>query len=196
MRSSARSLTRRLVVLAVLAAAAAPALAAPERDALLRPGRGIGKVELGMTVDQVRRALGRPQFVNRRVELGFGTVYVEYAWDYAVWTVGFQGRPGRLRAVKISTALRAERTRQGLGVGSRIREVVRVFPSATCLDTNVGRLVIVRSDRRRTVFVFASEGFADPRPLHASEVVVHDGIPIGRFGARRVSVCRAGWERA
>ena len=70
------------LVAAVVAAAAAHG--APQRDALVRPGVGIGKIRLGMTPAQVFRALGRTPLVNRRIDFGFGTRYVEYGWDYTV----------------------------------------------------------------------------------------------------------------
>ena len=43
----------------VLAASGAAAQAAPQREALVRLGVGIGKVRLGMTAAEVRRAMGR-----------------------------------------------------------------------------------------------------------------------------------------
>jgi len=54
------------------AVAAAAAATAPSVTQLIRPGVAIGKVRLGMSFAQVRRALGRPQLVNRREERGFG----------------------------------------------------------------------------------------------------------------------------
>lgn len=56
--------------------------AAPERDQLIRMHEGIGKVRLGMTIPQVRRALGgRHQIVYQRNDLGRNGRYVELGWE-------------------------------------------------------------------------------------------------------------------
>src|ERR671917_500620 len=113
---------RTLALAAALLAAAAlcvgAATAGPSADARLTPGVGVGKLRVGMTLAQVRRHLGRPEAVSARKRLGFGVRYVEYQWGFATWTVGFQGRADALRAVRVGTTLRRERTRTGLGVGS------------------------------------------------------------------------------
>ena len=117
--------------LAVAAAAstalvAASAEGAPKRDLLIVPGQQIGKVRIGMSFAQVRRALGRPTGVNKRTRLGF-TQYVEYDWGYGRWTVGLSGRSGAMRVSLVATTLRRERTREGAGVGTRIRRVASVY---------------------------------------------------------------------
>ncbi|MBA3332203.1 MAG: hypothetical protein H0T39_15260 [Actinobacteria bacterium] len=121
---------RRLIGVAVALSLAAAvvggdAAGTPARDALVRPGAGIGQVELRMSLAQVRRVLGPPSAVNRRERYGFGSQYVEYAWSSAGWTVGLVGRPGSLRVVKVATTLRRERTRGGLGVGSPLAALER-----------------------------------------------------------------------
>jgi len=121
---------RRLIGLAVAlslpaAAVGADAAGTPARDALIRPGAGVGKIELRMSLNQVRRVLGAPSGVNRREWYGFGSHYVEYAWSRAGWTVGLVGRPGSLRVVKVATTLARERTQAGLGVGSPLATLER-----------------------------------------------------------------------
>jgi hypothetical protein len=72
----------------------ASAAAAPQRDALIRPGVGIGKVELGMSLAQVRAAWGKPQSVvtGRR---GRGAHTLELQYDFAAYVVTVHGSPGR-----------------------------------------------------------------------------------------------------
>jgi hypothetical protein len=98
---------------------------------LIRPGVGIGKVRLGMTQAQVRRALGPHMAVNAR-ERRFGRLYLELAYDYSAYTVGFFGAPGRLRVVSVATSLRRERTRTGLGPGTSLRVLRRALRGERC----------------------------------------------------------------
>jgi hypothetical protein len=91
-------------------AATASATGAPDGTALIRPGVGIGKVRLGMTQAQVSRALGPHMAVNVR-ERRFGLTYLELAYDYSAYTVGFFGAPGKLRVVSVATSLRREHPR-------------------------------------------------------------------------------------
>jgi len=112
---------RALAILAVLAAVAVPSASGVEST--IYPGVGIGRVRLGMTKSQVERVLGRAQLVNARQG-----AYTEYAWDFATWTVGFQGG----RAVQVSTTLRSQRTIKRIGVGSTWRGVVHAYPGGRC----------------------------------------------------------------
>jgi hypothetical protein len=105
----------RALILCIASLVLVPA--ASGRDALIRPGKGIGKIDLGMTQAQVRRALGPPQAVVRK-RLGFGRLSVEWQWDFAQWTVRMQGRATSLRVVGVGTMVRSERTREGFGVGT------------------------------------------------------------------------------
>ena len=176
------------------------ATAAATRDALVQPGRGIGKVRLGMTQAQVRRALGAPTYVARRRALGFGQRYVEFQWGYAEWSVGFQGPAGRMRAVRVGTTLRSQRTRSNLGTGSRIRDIVRVYPQATCSDwaglgTNSSkeRWISVRhANGAQTIFAAVWDGPADPGPVRVVEVMIQR--PARGLAERRVR-CVAYWRR-
>ena len=118
---------RRAIGVAVAAAfAAGSAGAAPSRDALLRPGIGVGKVRLGMTVAQVRGALGKPDRIVRRSPNGHRD-YAEYVWGLdPELRVGLYGRGARARVEAVATT-RRERTRQGVGVGSTHRALRRVL---------------------------------------------------------------------
>ena len=145
-----------LIAAAMLAGVAAgPATAATEENALVRPARGIGKLSLGMTTAQVRRALGRPVYV-RRIPRGFGRTLVEMSYWLDGWTVRLANRGGVLRVVYIDTTLRRERTRQGLGVGSTERQLRRVYPRLSCRGVPGYLTECVAGSRsaRHTVFGF------------------------------------------
>ena len=182
------------VSLAVLAAGSAQGAA--ERDALVRPGVGIGRVRLGMTKAEVVRALGRPQLVNRRLERGFSSRYVEYAWDYTRWTVGFAGRGDDLRVTKVATTLRAQRTPRRIGVGSRVREILRAYPNAACVgrwysDPDPGTWVVIGRRPHVTAFNILYNSSDEPtRPGRVAEVVVQtDWITPSRGRG-----CGPGWR--
>jgi hypothetical protein len=125
-----RLLATALVLAAVVAAAAT---AAPQRDQRdqrdqrVRHGLGIGRVTLGMTYAEVRRVLGAPHTVDKRQRLSGGRRYLQFSWDFGWWTVGFMGRPGKLRVALVQTLNRRERTAEGLGVGARERAVRRTL---------------------------------------------------------------------
>ena len=120
-------MVRYAVALGCLALAlTASAGAATQRDSLIRPGVGIGKVKLGMTIAQVRAAWGPAQ--ARTVETQpRGSREIELQYDFAAYTVRLVGRPKRERVVSVATTLRREKTRQGVGVGSLERRLRRQF---------------------------------------------------------------------
>jgi hypothetical protein len=123
-------MTGRIAVLSLvgIAAALAPsASATSERSVPIRLGVGIGPINLGMTGQQVRRALGPPDAVAERKVIR-GRSYVRLQWSYGTWTVGLLGRKGARRVVAVSTTLPRHKTPQGIGVGSSEREVARGIP--------------------------------------------------------------------
>jgi hypothetical protein len=85
-------------------------------SATIKPGRGMSRVELGMTARQVQARLGRP--------VGKGG----WKWYYTRVTVTFRNR----RVVELMTTRSTERFANGLGVDSREAEVRAAFPRATC----------------------------------------------------------------
>jgi hypothetical protein len=82
----------------------------------IKPGRGMSRVELGMTARQVQAKLGRP------VAKG------GWKWYYARATVTFRNR----RVVELMTTRSTERFANGLGVDSSEAEVRAAFPRAQC----------------------------------------------------------------
>jgi hypothetical protein len=177
----------RLVVavsslLVVAAVAAAPTASAPSSTAVIRLGVGIGKVRLGMSYSEVRRALGRPQLVNRLQDRGFGNRYVEYLWNYGDWRVGLLGPRGRERVVRVATAVRGERTPQRVGVGSTPRQLARAYRRrAECISRQYnapdqGTWIVLRGPgSRMTAFALYRPrwDYGEPRPkTFVAEVMV------------------------
>lgn len=100
------------------AVAVAPSTSASPNDGIaIRPGVGIGPINLGMTGQQVRQALGKPHGVLERRVIR-GQPYTELEWHYGAWNVGFLGRKGKRRVVLVGTNLTRHRTPEGLGVGT------------------------------------------------------------------------------
>ena len=132
-----------VAVAALAASAGGPAGAASETSRVIRPGLGIGKLRLGMTEGEVRRAMGRSWAVVP-LRAGFGLRSVEFQYDLAAYTVRLVGAPGRLRAVRITTVVRKERTRKGIGPGSLERALRRAYPQARCSPL---RMAVVASIR-------------------------------------------------
>jgi hypothetical protein len=104
----------------------ASASASTQRDALIRPGVGIGKVRLGMTLAQVRAAWGRPQAQTIET-LPRGGRRIELQFDFGAYTVTLTGRNGRESVDSVATTLAKEKTRRGLGVGTPERRVQRLL---------------------------------------------------------------------
>jgi hypothetical protein len=121
---------KRAVAIALLVGVvAAPASAT---ESTIVPGVGIGKVKLGMTLTQVKKALGTPQTINARKQLAGGRGYIEYGWNYSTIWVGFVNTKGSvLHAVLIGTDVVAQRTKSGIGVSTHIARVL-AQPRARC----------------------------------------------------------------
>jgi outer membrane protein assembly factor BamE (lipoprotein component of BamABCDE complex) len=102
----------------VLAAALAATclVCAATAGATIKPGRGMSRVELGMTPAQVQAKLGRP------VAKG------GFKWFYARVTVTFRNR----RVVELMTTRSTERFANGLGVDSSEAQVRAAWPQVKC----------------------------------------------------------------
>jgi hypothetical protein len=184
--------------------------AAPERDQVIRLGKGIGKVQLGMTMPAVRRALGgRHVAVYRRDDFGAQGRYVELgwerpgrtSWDPVVWQVGFRStsRRGALRVTRVATTARSQRTPSGLGIGSRARDVKRAYPEATCVERfyhlpHPHKWIVVYGPRDgMTAFQVVESEPSKPyrTPYYVTSVMVQGAwFSTGRGHDR----CPSGWE--
>jgi hypothetical protein len=120
----------------LLAASAVALILVPTsgaRDALIRPGKGIANVDLGMTLAQVRRALG-PHDQGWSEPRGLGRRYLELSWDSGpedYFAVALLGRPGRLRVVSVTTTRPLE-TLRGVGAGTTVAKLKRTFRGLRC----------------------------------------------------------------
>jgi len=182
-----QTMGRAVVATAIALALAAGTSASTGRNSgTIVPGESIGPVKLGMSLRQVQRLLGKPTLVNVREARGFGMTYLELDWHYARWTVGFLGKPGEQRAVKVATMLRSHRTREGLGVGSTFREVARKLPGVRCARRKPGNILTVRSGSGvRTIFLLAGD------VLTVIEVIIERGTS---SAAPREVPCLPGWR--
>jgi hypothetical protein len=148
-----------LVGVVVAAFAAAQASATPQTTQVIRPAQAIGKIRLGMTEAQLRRAMGRPRAVIQR-RASFGLRAFELQYGFADYTARLFGRPGRLRVVRVATTLVRERTRTGVGVGSLERAVVRAYPRVRCEQLGTYRIagVVYTRNTERNCTLFAPSG--------------------------------------
>jgi hypothetical protein len=155
-------------------------------------GRGIGNINLGMTLPQVRRALGgrRHALVYRNINFGTGRCLElgwelpgPTSWDPVIWQIGFRswwrGQP--LRVTRVATTARRERTSKRIGIGSRPRDIVRAYPSATCIERPYAGMpfqgtwiVVEKLGVGMTAFMINEEGFPgpSPTPTYVSTVMV------------------------
>lgn len=160
-----------LLGVAIVAATARPAGATLGGSELIRPAVGIGKIEIGMRLEAVRRSLGKPRSVARR-QLGHGAEYAEYEWgSQPDWRVGVVGRPGKQRVVMVATTLARERTRNDVGVGStdkivqrRLHAVCRKYSKPGGLSFN-GMCFTVGKGGNQTVFALFGSCRLPPRTV-------------------------------
>ncbi len=115
-----------VIALVLTLTAGGAASAASTRDALVRPGVGIGQLRLEMTLRESVQALRRPiVFERARVFPREGVRYLQYRTKDHVWRIGLLGVHGRERLALISTKARRERTRDGIGVGTLVETLPR-----------------------------------------------------------------------
>jgi hypothetical protein len=176
--------------------AASPTTAGRESDLLVRLGQGIGKLRLGMSLAQVKKLLGPPRAENKREHRASSHTYVELEWGYAWWTVGFvRAAGGNYRAVSIGTIQRSQRTPEGLGPGSRERELTRRLDGIRCwrvrsvrepFGAYTSECVYGERAGRNTAFILNGfAGLGDPR---AAVLQVEVRSP-AFYRARPVKLC-------
>ncbi len=108
-------MSRLARLVAVVAVAGAIVATASATESTIYPGVGIGKVRLGMTQSQVKKALGSGFIISGRATVG-GAQYVELAWNFSSWAVDLVKVGGTFKAVQVATTLRAQRRRQDWGL--------------------------------------------------------------------------------
>lgn len=153
-------------LIGVMVAAALTTGAAAGADTRIRPGKGIGRIDIGMSEAQVRARLGRPEAVRVR-RVGFGSRFLELQYDGAFFNVGLLGRPGRLRVHSVGTLYGSERTPQGFGVRTPEARLARHYGRRLTCDrlrtlegwpyvaNRTRDCVVARGSGAETVFVTA-----------------------------------------
>ena len=131
----ARAMRRGALVLVsgLLGTTALSASAAIEQNPLVIPGRSIGSVSLGMTVPQVRKAMGRPAQVQRE-RLSPSRFLLTYVYEERQLSIVFfgtrasVGRPAtRARVTRIETTSERAGLDNGIGVGTREKTLMTAF---------------------------------------------------------------------
>jgi hypothetical protein len=165
-------------------------------ESTIYPGVGIGKVKLGMSEAQVKRALGSSYSVDVRKP-----GYLELGWNFASWSVGF--RKGR--AVLVSTTVRGQRTSTGAGPGALWPEVMRAYPGGRCtfVFTNYfwrAEYLVPHSGGTQTLFVF-KDVYDEAKGQTTGYVVTEATVrtpytPLPEFQPGWRDGCAAGWAKA
>jgi hypothetical protein len=163
---------------AVVCFALATMLARPAHaEGAIRLGTSIGPVRLGMTEQQVRRVLGRPDAVRRARAGRIRIVSLNY-YMRGEYRVTLRGPRGAVRVSLIGTVSRRQRTSGGLGIGSSERSLREAYPNLRCRDVRGSGGGVIRRNcrvgartRRHTVFVI---GRGPNAPL-VNEVLVVAG---------------------
>jgi hypothetical protein len=129
------------VCAAVLTAltAAGPTAADTPGETLLRPGVAVGELRLGMTLKQVRKALGAPLLVSYREQFPAQGTYVQYNFgrDTVVEVGVFTKRGATVARVVLVKSSKGARTSAGIGVGSTHKTLQRRL-GARCYRQLVG----------------------------------------------------------
>lgn len=161
------ALARALVGIIVIALVVAPAAGSSETaETLIRPGIGIGKLELGMSLKEARKALGQPLVVYDapRGVAGGSLRLIQYESDNALWRIELLGARGKETLVSINTSSRRERLSNGVGVGTLVANLperlqslkVRCIGGSTVINsrpTDVAPLTCaITTGRATTVF--------------------------------------------
>jgi hypothetical protein len=108
-----------VLLLGTLTASGAGATSAPV--ILVEPGASIGKVRLGMTIAQARRAVGRAFVLDDVDRVPNDTLrLLQYRTRDERWTVAFFGSPGLERVARVVSSAPRTRTKSGIGVGTPV----------------------------------------------------------------------------
>jgi len=179
-------------------------------------GGGIGKIHIGMTLGQVQKMFGSASLVDARTTVG-GRSYVDRGWEFGGWSVGFLRQNGTYRAAQVATTLRGQKTREGIGVGSSFKAVVRAYPQAICVGyyTTMGSIatvaslghfgqgqrlahtaIVVASERKQLAFLVKSTSkyYDLTKPWYVFGVIVRNSVP-GAVDFAPKSRCEEGWQQ-
>lgn len=96
------------------------------------PGSSIDRVALEMSEEQVTAALGRPAKVKRGSRAHTGDPLRTWVYPGRGLEVTLDGRTGGGHVVEVATRSPAQRTREGVRVGSTEARVARAIERAEC----------------------------------------------------------------
>jgi len=169
----------RICAIAVLTSlVTGSASAATPGQALLRPGLAIGELRLGMTLPQVRKALGDPLLVSHREQSPSRGTYVQYNFGRdTVLEVGvFRERGATTGRVVLIKDSRRARTRAGVGVGST-HSTLQKRLGARCYRQLVGSKIYAPYRD----FVSCYLGRAERTPITHFSLVTECSLPPERY---------------
>ena len=204
---------RSSLLVTALAASGVLAVSAAATEVTIRPGVGIGKVNLGMSVTEVKWALGDGAIVNDRKTFG-GMQYIELAWNFSEWSIDFVKRGTVYRAVQIGTTLRKQRMPNGVGPGTPWLDLVRLYPHGLCsaggnalgLPSATWKMgqylefLVPHKGGTQTIFVLRGIYNRKKRPALRNYVVMQVQVrvpewPLSEFAPNSASRCASGWEK-
>jgi hypothetical protein len=122
----------------LIAAAAATLAAAAPAQATIVPGRSMAGVRLRMTQMQVLKILGDPT-----TDFTYRSGLTTYAYDALRLRVTFAPGQTTNDVFMLYTSGRKERTRQGIGVGSKESTLRRKLHGERCLRNSRGRFCVL-----------------------------------------------------
>lgn len=103
-------------------------------DLLIRPGIGVGKIKLGMTIQQMKDILGKPDIAATGISYMYRDLGIEIvAKDKVTISAIVCGNPsGKSHPiVKAMEKVCKFKTIEGIGIGSTADEVLKVFGEPT-----------------------------------------------------------------
>jgi hypothetical protein len=165
-------------------------------ESTIDPGVGIGKIKLGMTEAQTKRAMGKWRSVNER-----DGAHLQVYWGFGQWTVDFL----RGRVVEVATTVPAQRTPSRIGVGSTWRELVRAYPHGLCAVTDIEYRIGYSADAEylvphkggtQTIYHahYSNSPFGGTEPWHVTEIHVRrTWKPLPEFGSGNLG-CKPNWR--
>ncbi len=141
-------------VVAGLALAAAPAVAAPPSSGLLVPGSSLGGLALGDTKPEVEAAWGRAY--GRCRGCARETWYFNY-FAFQPRGAAVEFRRGRVAAIYTLYQPLGWRTKRGLALGDPVARVTSIYGALTRLDCGTYYALLLPRDRALTVFYVLGE---------------------------------------
>ena len=166
-------------------------------ESTINPGVSIGKVTLGMTEAQVKKAMGKWRYAQADGD------HLTVGWGIASWTVVFESG----KAVEVDTTLRSQRTTSGVGPGSPWHVLAQSYPHGLCVlefrgGNRTAELLVPHKGGTQTIFyvsgprnnIYTGEHTTG---WHLAEVHVRTPwTPLNEFGTNggTVLACKSTWR--